>query len=62
MRARLIRIEFDREDGEVVTVETNDGVVIEVCARSLWRGVPGDSGAQQLVVARAWVVVVSRAA
>jgi len=60
MAARITRIEFDREDGETVTV-TSDGVVVDICPRPLWRSFPGDGGAT-VVDAGRWVVAVSRRA
>jgi len=59
MAAKITRIEFDREDGETVSIETSDSVVIDVCPRSLWRSFPGDGGAT-VVDAGRWVVIVSR--
>jgi len=59
MAAKITRIKFDREDGETVTVVTSDGVVVDVCPRTLWRSVPGDGGAT-VVDAGRWVVAVSR--
>lgn len=59
MRARINSVNFDRQDGETVTIRTSDGVVVDLCPRSLWRSVPGDVHAT-VVDAGRWVVVVSR--
>lgn len=57
--ARITRVEFDREDGETLAVETSDGVVVELRPRVLWRSVPNAAGAGVLEAGR-WVVVSQR--
>ena len=59
MRKRIVRVEVDHQDGELVTIETNDGVTIEICSRALWRSGPGSSDSARLISAGGWIVVVS---
>lgn len=61
MRSKILRVEVDREDGDTVTIETSDGVTVEVVSRSVWRSVAGDGDdGASVIEAGPWVVVVSR--
>lgn len=66
MPARIHRIEFDRDEG--VTVETGDGVTVEVLPYAVWRADNSGGHPPELIDASEdgavrlgpWVVAVSR--